>query len=290
MFIEGLHEKDIYTRDFPFRLFDNCSVDFEFPMHWHNAVEIIYACKNAYKVNVNNMSLQIKEKDICFIAPGDIHGFSVFGCNGKRIFLQFDPSNINGLGLNAYKMPAIETGVISAEKSPDIRAALEAQLFSLINEYESKNFAYQYVMNARLLDMIAILSRSHLNKNPASLTAQTRNKIFGLEKINRALEYLEENYQNDINLIDIAKVTGFSACHFSRIFKEIMEVNFHSYLNGLRIKKAEKLLSESHDSIAHIAVMSGFNSFATFNRIFREVKGCTPTMYRKFKSDIRFTG
>lgn len=68
---------------------------------------------------------------------------------------------------------------------------------------------------------------------------------------------------------------------FSRIFKEATEKKFHDYLNEFRVRKAEKLLVKEDSTVVQAACAAGFNSMATFNRIFKKVKGCTPTSYRK---------
>ena len=106
-------------------------------------------------------------------------------------------------------------------------------------------------------------------------------KVFGLEKINNAFVFIEKNYREEITLKDVSKAAGFSEYHFSRVFKEIMEKNFHCYLNEFRVKKAEKLLMKNDITITQVAYDSGFNSVVTFNRIFKVIKGCTPSIYKK---------
>ena len=102
-----------------------------------------------------------------------------------------------------------------------------------------------------------------------------------MERLNYALQYVEENYQNNATLKDASKAAGFSEYHFSRVFKEITGQNFNNYVTSRRIKRAEKLLT-SHDlSIIEIAHSAGFHSITTFNRIFKKTKGCTPMEYKK---------
>jgi AraC-like DNA-binding protein len=49
--------------------------------------------------------------------------------------------------------------------------------------------------------------------------------------------FIEQNYQNEITLKQLADAAGFSEYHFSRVFKEITEKNIHQYLSEFRIKK-----------------------------------------------------
>ncbi|MBR4169442.1 MAG: helix-turn-helix transcriptional regulator, partial [Lachnospiraceae bacterium] len=81
-------------------------------------------------------------------------------------------------------------------------------------------------------------------------------------------------------LDDIAAMTGFSKYHFSRLFKEFTNTSFYKYLNVRRIGYAEKLLLDPGINVTEAAVRSGFNSISAFMRMFKIVKGCTPTEFR----------
>ncbi|MBZ4647267.1 MAG: hypothetical protein PWR27_2469 [Petroclostridium sp.] len=282
MIIEGLHEKGIFTEDYPFRLTINIEENFDYPFHWHNAVELVYVLENGYKVNVNSGEYHLNEKDILIIAGGDIHGFYTRNNKGRRVFIQFDISMLDGFGdMNAVKPFLSQTKKISFQDDKHLHHALEEQILRIIAEYEKKEFAYALNLNARIYDIIVILSRNLISKISSGNEGGTVKKVCGLEKLSKAFKYIEENYQNNITLKDVSKATGFSEYHFSRIFKEITEKNFHSYLTEFRIKKAEKLLMNTDTTVAQAAHATGFNSIATFNRTFKEIKGCTPTLYRK---------
>ena len=281
MFIDGLHEKDIYMEKFPFRLTENTEDNFEYPSHWHNAVEILYLLKNSFTVKINGRNMLLNERDILYVTAGDIHSFPENKHKGIRIFIQFDPANLEGIGIDVLKPFSADTALISPDNNFELHKSLEEQIKMLIDEYRNKNLAYQFALNARIFDIMAILSRNFNIDKSLSNIIKSGKKVYGLEKLNKALGYIEQNYRNEISLKEIAKYSGFSSFHFSRVFKDTMEMNFHSYLKEFRIKKSEKFLSNSKYSITQAAYMSGFNSLTTFNRAFREVKGCTPTSYRK---------
>ena len=161
---------------------------------------------------------------------------------------------------------------------------LEHQIFRIIDEDAQKNFAYVLSLNARIYDILVILSRSLAHTVNLNDLQYGIKKVHGLDKLNHVFKYIDEHYQDNITLKDIAKIAGFSEYHFSRIFKEITEKNFHIYINEFRIKKAEKMLANTSISIAQAAYDTGFNSVATFNRIFKRVKGCTPSQYKAMRA------
>ncbi|MBR6385212.1 MAG: helix-turn-helix transcriptional regulator, partial [Ruminococcus sp.] len=69
--------------------------------------------------------------------------------------------------------------------------------------------------------------------------------------------------------------------HFSRIFRQYNSMSYTQYINTRRTKAAEQLLSDPKISVTEAAMRSGFKSITTFNRIFREIKHCTPSDFRK---------
>ena len=81
-------------------------------------------------------------------------------------------------------------------------------------------------------------------------------------------------------------MAGYSKYHFSRLFSEYTKETFCDYLNLRRIKAAEELLLNDSLSVTEIAMQSGFSSIATFNRLFRSLKGCSPSEYRKLNTHI----
>lgn len=278
MILEGLREKEIFTGNVPFRIAINTEENYIYPSHWHNAVEIIYAQKGICGVNVNNAEYLLNERDILIAAPGDIHNFHIHNSSGIRYFIQFDIIKLFGfIETASYKAFQYHTELVTSKDNASVHQELENQLIKMIDEYNSPGFASDLFFNARFLDITVILSRS-LFKNPDVL--KNSSKPFELSKLDKAFKYIDDNFHSRISLADVSKAAGFSEYHFSRVFKKATEKNFHNYLNEYRIKKSEQLLFEGA-AIADAAFRSGFNSIVTFNRIFKQVKGCSPSEYMK---------
>ena len=282
MILEGLHEKEIFSENYSFRLVVNTSLDFHYPLHWHNAVELVYNLESCCKVNVGGIEYLLDGRDVLVIPSGEIHDIHTLSSSGKRFFIQFDVSMLDGFGGISNVRPFLSrTEKISCHSDGCLHSALEKCIMMIIEEYEKKEFAYTLSLNARVYDIIVLLSRNMISKTGMESFTGSSKKVSGLEKINNAYKYIEENYQHDMTLKDVSKAVGFSEYHFSRIFKEITGKNFHSYLNEFRIKKAERLLMNSSLPVSLVALEVGFNSFATFNRIFKNIKGCAPTFFKK---------
>lgn len=102
--------------------------------------------------------------------------------------------------------------------------------------------------------------------------------------IARGKEYIEENYQRDISLTDIAGELHISPHYFSRLFKEKVGMNYIEYLTTIRIAAAKKSLLQSNESIQSICNAAGYSDPNYFSRIFKKYVGMTPTEYKEGKT------
>ena len=84
----------------------------------------------------------------------------------------------------------------------------------------------------------------------------------------------------DLSLEEVASLAGFSKYHFSRLFKQFTNVSFYQFLSQNRIYTAEKLLAVPEMSVTTVAYKSGFTSLSSFIRMFKLIKGVTPSEYR----------
>jgi two-component system response regulator YesN len=101
--------------------------------------------------------------------------------------------------------------------------------------------------------------------------------------LEKAIGYINKHYDGHIQLDDVASAAAVSATYLSRLFSEHLKTTFIEYLTGVRIKQAEKLISESALSIKEIAYAVGYQDPAYFSKIFRKAMGRTPSERRSYK-------
>lgn len=98
--------------------------------------------------------------------------------------------------------------------------------------------------------------------------------------LNKALNYIHENYCSEITLESVADVIFMNATYFSSLFKKTIGKTFVDYLNDLRIQKARCLLEMQALRISEIADMVGYSKDSYFIRVFKRYTGITPSEYR----------
>lgn len=99
--------------------------------------------------------------------------------------------------------------------------------------------------------------------------------------VKNILDYMHENYQNDISLDELSKVSNLSKFYLIRVFKEIVGSTPSHYVMNIRIERAVELLLSTKLDITTICFEVGFGSLNTFERVFKKKYGCTISDFRK---------
>lgn len=103
----------------------------------------------------------------------------------------------------------------------------------------------------------------------------------------RLMQYLRENYMNDISRRDAARYFHLSECYVSRLFQDQCGKRFSDVLRDLRMNHAAYLLSRTGLTVAEIAEQCGYASLQTFTTVFRHYSGMPPVRYRLAQDGAR---
>lgn len=109
---------------------------------------------------------------------------------------------------------------------------------------------------------------------------EKENRIDPSETVARVIGYLEENYDKDISLLDVARFAGMTTSYLCRLFKKETNTTVNACLTRIRIEKSKGFL-KTDESIVDIAKRCGFSDQSYFTKVFRQTEGMTPLKYRK---------
>lgn len=99
--------------------------------------------------------------------------------------------------------------------------------------------------------------------------------------IKEALVYIEENFQNDISILDIAERCGLNRSYFGKVFKDALGKSPQEFLINYRMVKAAELLKLTQLSILDIGNAVGYPNQLHFSRAFKSIYGISPNNWRK---------
>ena len=95
--------------------------------------------------------------------------------------------------------------------------------------------------------------------------------------------YILDNYERNISREGLAAMVDLNQDNLGRYFKLYSGMKIKDFINVTRIERVKELLRESTESITAIAYRVGFENMSTFNRIFKEQTGISPSQFRNKK-------
>lgn len=276
--LNGMFETINYSDQSVFRLHQNHEAE-NYPPHWHTGIEVIMPLENWYKVIVDNVEYMMKPEDILFIGSCEMHSIEA-PPTGKRTILQFNLSvlyNLKGLDTALFTLPPAV--FLTKENSPEAHAQIKRLMYEIETEYTSDNPLKEAAIYSKLIAIYVSLYRNNIYGSDRFSDIRSAKQHEYIDKFMSVCNYINEHYAEDLTLESVAGTAGFSKFHFSRLFKKFSNITFYEYLCRKRIMEAEKLLLNPNMTVTEVAMMTGFNSISTFNRVFKSIKKCSPTEY-----------
>ncbi len=101
--------------------------------------------------------------------------------------------------------------------------------------------------------------------------------------MHQSILYINNHYQENITLEDMAKRVYLSPSYFSRVFKKENGMTFSAYLNRTRITYSKELLLHTNMRLVEIAFQVGYEDQSYFSKVFHKIVGVPPLKYRAAK-------
>ena len=251
--------------------------------HIHDEIEIVYVLRGTLSLRINSSVHTLKKNDIAIVNRLVPHKF--FDNNfAKFILLQFKPTGVyeNNKSIDIkYLTPFFHSRDFSHFTAPCETPALE-EMITVISEVEKKikekGIAYELAVESDLVRLLYLMYQAQVfNMKIIESVKQKRN----LQQLSTLLKYMESHYDELITLEQACTIAKLDYHYFSRVFKEKTGKTFVEYLSFIRILNAQKLLTETDESIAFVAQKVGIPNISYFNRKFKAQNGMTPSQYRE---------
>lgn len=109
-----------------------------------------------------------------------------------------------------------------------------------------------------------------------------------VDVIYKAINYINANYMNKINLEEVADHVYLNSSYFSKVFKDDMKCNFNTYVNKVRVEKSKELLLNEDINLVDISNLVGYEDQSYFSKVFKRIVGVTPGRYRSSRGQHKF--
>ncbi|WP_449602087.1 response regulator [Paenibacillus sp. Marseille-Q9583] len=200
----------------------------------------------------------------------------------QRIRKEMDEKHVSSAIAIVHEMFATikEKRSLSRHATLEICVNLHCQIQSHMKEDsgEEDYTGMQEIMSAERLEHLHLLLIQELESLQESYTDAATSTNY---KIKRVIDYIHQNYNQDLTLNELADYVGLNNSYLSRIFKEQTGSMLIPYINGYRVKKSLELLKEGKLKTYEIAERVGFNSIDNYYISFKKIYGLPPNEYRK---------
>lgn len=281
--LNGTTETVDFTLATAVRLYRNDTPE-DFPLHWHIPGEIICPIENTYDLVIAGQPLTLQPRDVLIIGSSELHSI-VAPPEGQRYILNFSTSFFEQFQelsnffstLHPYKL-------LRHKEEPEFTDRLFALLTRMSSEYFGQLVYRDCEIVSDMLHFFSLIGR-HVHHQQQQQNTPGSKQQENQKRFTELCNYISAHCTENLSLEELANEAGFSKYHFARLFKEMTGTTCHNFLLGQRILYAKSLLVDFSLPITEVAMRSGFNSLATFNRIFKAQIGCTPSEFRKLGSE-----
>ena len=159
-------------------------------------------------------------------------------------------------------------------------ARLTEMLESIEREIKAADSGWREIVDALVRQISIHVLRNHANIERSDAIELSRVGMVD-RRLRRAIEFMHDNCQHDLQLADIARAAYLSTFHFAHLFKSLTGTTPRAYLASIRIERARRLLAETDLAINEVAAQVGYESQSHFTNVFKEATGMTPRAFRK---------
>jgi len=254
------------------------------PPHFHEHVEMIFCMKGSFMVTVDDKTEIIHENELICIGGNSVH--STFSKDkGSLIFVMFFAPQFIEVPFNStverkyissfLDMFTIEQGYkVIADRNGD--GMLRSYIENIHREYLENKTGNELSIKGWFYQIITYLLREEEVEYEDS-----PEDISGKKHIEKAISFIDKHYNEELSVEQMAQMCNLSYHYFSKVFKKVMGQNFKQYIDSVRVSEAEKLMITKDLSINEVAYKVGFFDQGSFYRLYKRVRGFTPTDFKK---------
>ena len=252
--------------------------------HWQNELEIIYLLNGNAQIILDGQAVHLVQGEFIVIDSNRIFDFQCresfmqISVHVEKEFLATkiageDPAN----GVRKYY--CFREDLTAEQLDPYLETCdLFKQLVSL---YINEPAGYRLKSESIILDILSHLVR-YFSRPASGLDTPVQSQ--DQDRIRQILSYVEEHYSEPFSLGEISSAFGLSREYFSRLFHQKLGITLSEHITRVRIAHFYHDLISGDEPVMQLLEKHGLTNYKQFNRLFREIYGCTPRQLRKIVS------
>lgn len=227
----------------------------------YNSFLIMHIIKGCVKVEYDNISFVARMGETVLIDCHKPHNYSSLG-DLDTIWFHFDGSNSRAI---YNELNNLYNSIIVTKNSSEI----VNRIYKIYDIYKSGKKISEAIQSSYITRILG-----EFFNNPGNEISD-KNSI-----ITKVINYIEENYDQDISVSELSQIAGLSDYYFSRLFKKQTGFTLHEYIIKTRIVSAKILLKSTNMSLREVAFQCGFTNESSFSNTFKKITDLTPGAFR----------
>jgi AraC family transcriptional regulator len=264
---------------------DICIIISKLPMdfpekahHVHDSYEFTIPSTAMPYVNIENKCFYTEKNKILPFNSGQAHGSFRHMRNIRLISLNVDNDALNEIAYSIFG----KSNVSFKQGDYVFTNKLKTLINSFIEEHNHHQPGHKLVLKSLSTQIVVHLLRNIDSNMPLLVSSKYST---AKKNIDKAIEYIRDQYSEEVSLEEVAKIAHLTPYHFIKVFKAYTGKTPYEYLLQVKIHRAKELLSSRNLTITEICFMCGFNSLSNFTTYFKKKVGVSPSEYRKILSN-----
>jgi len=268
-----------------FRLFrsevhEPSEISFE---HHHTAFEISMVLEGSGIYSTLNSDFEYNKGDIFCFCNDEVHKITKLGEKSAFLTFHFEPRYVwsDRFGISDYELLASfikrkEQKRNKLENSNSSTEKIRSLMFQTMDEFKEEKIHWHTAVRINLMTVLMELSRGYEFQEIFHISPLNSGSARCIE---RAINYIDENLEYDIELETLSEIAKMSKNYFCTLFKKLNGISPWEYITIKRIERAVEYLKTTEYTKLEIATKCGFNNTANFYHAFKKITGKTPGDY-----------
>jgi AraC-like DNA-binding protein len=280
---------NLINEDFPVVVFHNVSdaANMIVNPHIHDQIELLLLISGKALINIENNSFEMHEGDVAVLNKNVVHSVKgIYVGTTDFLVVQFELDILLN-SLTAFNRKIINIfhneldffSVIGKDTAVGGKIAQLLLKIDRLKDFNGEKSRFEIISDLVSFVSICVGSIPKISSEKKTADYKDRTAMY------KSLSYIKNNYDKKITIKEISDISGYSIPHYSRIIKKYTGMTFLDYLNNFRVNRVCIDIKKGMN-ISESAYNNGFNSLATFNRIFKGIHKVTPTQWIKINSGI----
>ncbi len=238
--------------------------------HWHDCIEILLVLSGKLTITIESETYHLSENDIILINSNQIHEIQAY--DNLVVSLQINLSYFKSSSITGAYFLCNSAAYFNKTKFTNLKKIIAKIIYIHYNDKDDNELlliSFSYQLMLELVKNYKTTDR----RNTSSVSKS-------LQRLANIIQYLNDNYTENITLEQVAEREYLSPSYLSHFFKLNLGVTFFNYLTGIRLNHAVNDLLTTSQTIEQIAANNGFANCRYFVNTFKNQFGMLPRQYR----------